>query len=354
MYIERNGPPKMSYGSISIMPETLTHISESDELSIGQIILLLSQEHEEEEVVDLTRKFCLQSSSNEIQKKGMEFLYMNGFYDDLRILITKNQLSNNPSNQLWAEVYQIILDRRDRKYSVGEMRTRLQEMIPTDPELKCLIELVIVDTYFNQMDFGQFGNFLEKQQELFEPIQDNFILSSFNLRTYQKLFVYYWTRNELIMARKYAFRALNQTNSPTTKVSLHMNLALTYSFDTYYQGMYHLKEALKIAEKFNLEKFIHSIKNKSIPFFAAHFGRPNGVESSDRSEQAHLEIAKGNNEKAIALLEDIYTDSPFKMYYMGLAKKDKNLLSESCRMFVERSDYFFSRLPMNAIKNLGL
>src|SRR5690606_30485950 len=203
MYIERNGPPKMSYGSISIMPETLTPISENDELSIGQIILLLSQEHEEEEVVDLTRKYCLQSSSNEIQKKGMEFLYMNGFFDDLRILITKNQLTNHPSNQLWAEVYQIILDRRDRKYSVGEMRTRLQEMIPTDPELKCLIELVIVDTYFNQMDFGQFGNFLEKQQELFEPIQDNFILSSFNLRTYQKLFIYYWTRNELIMARKY-------------------------------------------------------------------------------------------------------------------------------------------------------
>src|SRR4051812_25700096 len=105
MYIERNGPQKMSYGNISIMPETLTPISETAELSIGQIILLLSQEHEEEEVIELTRKFCLQSSSAEIQKKGMEFLYMNGFYDDLRFLITKNQLTDNPSNHLWAEVY---------------------------------------------------------------------------------------------------------------------------------------------------------------------------------------------------------------------------------------------------------
>jgi hypothetical protein len=336
------------------MPEDMTPISESAELTIGQIILLLSQEHEEHEVIDLTRKFCLQSTSNEIKRKGMEFLYMNGFYEDLRVLITKNQLSNNPSNQLWSEVYQIIMDRRDKKYSAGEMRTRLEEMNPTEPELKCLIELVIVDTYFSQRDFGKFGNFLNKQQELFEPIQDNFILASFNLRTYQKLFFFYWKRNELIMARKYAFRALNQTNNPTTKINLHMNLALSYTFDTYYQGMYHLKEALKIAEKFNLKNAIRAIKNSSIPFLASHFGKPNGVETDDISEQAHLEIAKGNNEKAIELLEDIYTDSPFKMYYMGLAKKDKNLLSESCKMFVERSDYFFCRLPMNAIKNLGL
>lgn len=342
----------MNYGNVNLLPEHMTSITENAELTIGQVILLLSQEHNEQNVLDLTRKFCLQSSSTEIQKKGMEFLYMNGFYEDLMILIAKNQLSPNESNRLWAEVYQIMMDRRAKKYPVGQMRLRLREMKPTDPELKCLIELVIVDTYFNQLDFGKIGNLLDKQQELFQPIQDNFMLSSFNLRLYQKLFFYYWKRNELIMARKYAFRALNQTNSPTTKVNMHMNLGLTYTFDTYYQGMYHLKEALKIAHQYNLEGHVKKITNHSIPFLAAQFGKTEGIETPDLIESAHLEVARGNTERAMELLENTNLSSPFGLYYMGLAKRDKNLLSESLNMFVSRSDYFFSRLPMNAIKEL--
>lgn len=330
----------------------MTSISDSSELTIGQVILMLTQDHSEDEVLELTRKFCLQSSSNEIQKKGMEFLYINGFFDDLKLLIQKNYESANSVNRRWAEVYQIMLDRRAKQYSPGQMRLRLREITPTDPELRCLIELCIVDTYFSQLDFGKIGNLLDKQQELFDAIHDNFMISCFNLRFYQKLFIYYWKRNELIMARKYAFRALNQSNSPATKASMHVNLGLTYSFDTYYQGMYHLKEALKISKQYNLQRYIHTIENHNIPFLSAHFKRPNNIVTTDISEQAHLEIAKGNNDKAIELLRGIELTSPFKMYYMGLAKQDKHMLNESCKMFVERSDYFYSRLPMNAIKNL--
>lgn len=335
-----------------MLPDYITSISENAELTIGQITLMLSQDHTDQEVLELTRNFCLQTSSSEIQKKGMEFLYINGFFDDLKQLIIKNLQSPHASNRKWAEVYQITMDRRAKRYSPGEMRLRLREMQPSDPELKCLIELLIVDTYYSQLDFGKIANFLDKQHELFDAVQDNFILSSFNLRLYQKLFVYYWKRNELIMARKYAFRALNQTNSPATKGSIHLNLGLTYTFDTYYQGMYHLKEALKIGKEYNLAKLVRAIENCNIPFLAAHFNRTEGIVTADISEQAHLEIAKGNNQKAIELLNSIDLSSPFKKYYMGLAKQDKNLLAESCNMFVERSDYFFSRLPMNAIKKL--
>lgn len=343
----------MSFGNLNLLADNMASMVESPELTIGQVILLLSQEHEEQKVLELTRKFCLQSSSKEIQKKGMEFLYINGYFEDLKILIAKNSLSNDASNQTWAEVYQIMLERRmNESSSMGKMRARLKEIKTSDPELRCLIEITIIDTYFYQMDFGKIGNFLEKQYELFEPIQDNFMLSCLNLRLYQKLFFYYWKRNELIIARKYAFRALNQTNSSPTKIGLHMNLGLSYTFDTYYQGMYHMKEAFKIAKQNNLTGYVRQIENFSIPFLAAHFRKPNGIITDDISEQAHLEIAKGNNEKAITLLEDIYTTSPFKMYYMGLAKQDKNILSEACRMFVERSDYFFSRLPMTAMQNL--
>ncbi|WP_377559011.1 AimR family lysis-lysogeny pheromone receptor [Ornithinibacillus salinisoli] len=333
---------------------TTSYMSTMTELTMGQVILLLSQEHDDQVAIDLTRKYCLQSTSSEIQKKGLEFLYINNFYDDLQQLIYINEESESISNRLWAKVYQIVLDRRIKRYPPEVLRHELQRIKTDEPELKCLKEFVIVDTYYDQLDFSKIGNFLSKQQVLFDAIDDHFMLSSFNLRLYQKLFIYYWKRNELIMARKYAFRAINQTNSPKTKLNMHINLGLTYSFDTYYQGMYHLKEALKIAKRYNLKQRIYSIENYNIPFLSAIFKKVNGITSNDITEQAHIEIAKGNNDKAIKLLENVELNSPFKMYYMGLAKQDSNLLIESSKFFIEkRSDYFFSKLPINALKKMG-
>ncbi|WP_244513620.1 AimR family lysis-lysogeny pheromone receptor [Oceanobacillus limi] len=324
------------------------------ELTLGQVILLLSHEHNDEVAIELTRKYCLQSTNNEIQKKGLEFLYINGFYDDLKELIKLNEGSEHYSNRLWAKVYQIVLARRTRSYPLEQMRRELQDIKTDDPELRCLIEFTIVDTYYSQLEFGQIGNLLSKQQALFDAIHDQFMLSAFNLRLYQKLFIYYWKKNELIMARKYAFRAINQTTNPITKLNMHVNLALTYTFDTYYQGMYHLKEALKIAKKHNYSKKVYGIENHNIPFLSANFNKVDGISSEDPTEQAHIEIAKGNYDKATEILQDVELNSPFKLYYMGLATQDRNMLTESYKLFIEkRNDYFFSRLPLNALKEMG-
>ncbi|MUK89677.1 hypothetical protein GMD78_15010 [Ornithinibacillus sp. L9] len=341
----------MNSESIKLIPG---YMSSMTELTMSQVILLLSQEHDEHVAMDLTRKYCLQSTSSEIQKKGLEFLYINGFYEDLKQLIYINEKSEHLSNRQWAKVYQLELDRRARRLSQEELRRELLGIHTNSPELRCLIEFTIVNTYYSQQEFGKIGNLLSKQQELFDAIDDQFMLSSLNLRLYQKLFVYYWKRNELIMARKYAFRAINQSKNPSTKIGLHINLGLTYTFDTYNQGMYHLKEALKIAKKYNMKKVIYSIENNNIPFLSANFNKVEGISTDDVAEQAHIEIAKGNYTKAIELLENVELNSPFKLYYMGLAKQDKNMLLESSTLFLEkRSDYFFSRLPINALKKLG-
>ncbi|SHG84976.1 AimR family lysis-lysogeny pheromone receptor [Ornithinibacillus halophilus] len=329
------------------------YFSSMGDLTLGQVLLILSQEHGTQVATELTRKFCLQSTSDEIQRVGLEFLYINGFYDDLYELIDKNMESLNPRNRVWAKVYKIMIYNKLVGNSFEELREELKAIKAPDPELKCLIEITIMDTYYNQREFGKVGNLIDKQFMLFDAINDEYLLSCFNQRFYQRLFIYYWKRNELIIARKYAFRALNQTTNPSTKANLHTNLGLTYSFDTYYQGMYHLKEALRIAQKHNLKRRIISIEKYNIPFLSAHFKKVRGIHSDDISEQAHIEIAKGNPDKAIQLLEGISLDSPFKMYYMGLAKQDENLLFQSYNDFIEkRRDYFFSRLPLNALKNL--
>ncbi|QKY70464.1 AimR family lysis-lysogeny pheromone receptor [Lentibacillus sp. CBA3610] len=324
-----------------------------DPLTLEQVLLVLQQEHDEATVQQLIRKFCLETTSEDIRKKGMEFLYMNGHYDDLQQLININKASEKFSNQQWADVYQMTLDRKQARYSDHVILKRVEGLKTEEPELKCLLEFIKVSIYFARNEYGKLGNIMEKQQYLFDKINDGFLLDFFYDRLYHNLFVYFLVRNELIIARKYAFRVLTRTKNPKTKINLHMSLGLSYMYDTYFQSMYHLTEALKIAREESLHKVVDIIEQRNIPFLSAHFNKVEGITSTDKSEQAHIEIAKGNYAKAKAILNEIEINSPFRMYYLGMATQDKSLLIQSYNYFIEkRSDYFFSRLPLNALQKM--
>src|SRR5699024_12864036 len=68
-------------------------------LSFGHFVMSLSQEHDHETAHDLTRQYCLQSPSDEICKKCMEFLYMNGYFDDFAESLTAIKRLNNKQNK---------------------------------------------------------------------------------------------------------------------------------------------------------------------------------------------------------------------------------------------------------------
>ncbi|MDY0404579.1 AimR family lysis-lysogeny pheromone receptor [Virgibacillus sp. 179-BFC.A HS] len=320
--------------------------------NFGLVFSTLNNQYDQQTALDMMRKYCLQTTNENMQRIGLEFLYLNGYFADLKRLININLSLSNPRNRAWASVYQLNVHRREYGWNV-EILKRLRQIKIDDPDLKCVIEFTRASVHFDMKQFGKVGNFLEMQPRLFNNVQDSFMLACFQIRFSQYLFMYHWSRNELIMARKYAFRALTQTFSEPTKAAIHTNLGLTYTFDTYQQGMYHFQEALKLARKHRAQQTIDAIKTYNIPFLSAHFGKPEGITTTDSSEQAHLEIAKGNVAQAIAILENLSMDSPYNLYYMGLAKQDKDLLMQSYNYFIEKQrDLFFARLPLRAMQRL--
>ena len=338
----RKGCPKMLH--------SVSNANKGD-LKLNQLMEALSREHGHQTVIELMRKCCLELPSKHIMKTGMEFLYINGFYEDLQQLIIKNQQSNDQSNRQWAAIYQLIIDRRTNRYSPHELLQTINQMHTTEPELRCLIEFVKVTAFYDLNQFSKIGNFLHIQQQLMDAIEDRLLVSYFNIRLYHIMLTYYLIRNEVIMARKYAYRVLNQTDNIRTKASIHIKLGLSYTFDTYEQGIYHFREALKIAEENNFYNVSYVIQHHNIPFLSAHFNKTENIFTDDKSEQAHLEIAKGNNQTAIEILNELPMDSPFQLYYMGKAKQDKDILLESYNFFIQkRSDYFFSRLPLRVLQ----
>ncbi|MFZ3578246.1 AimR family lysis-lysogeny pheromone receptor [Virgibacillus sp. DJP39] len=337
-----------------VVGNPMPSIANEGKLSLEQVISTLSIQYDDQTVLELIRKFCLQSKKKEIMKFGMEFLYMNGFYEDLQTLVYKNQKMPEESNNQWAIAYQLMLDQRFNRVPPQKIIHHLSSLHTNEPELICLIEFTKNKAYNDMNDFTKSGNFLEKLQYLNGSIVDSQLRFFYNIRMYEAYFIYLWHRNELILARKFAFRVLNLTQSPKKKAAIHTCLALTYTFDTYQQGIHHLNEAKKIALENGLTEILNIIENHNFPFFSAYHKKVKGVTTSDKSEQAHVEIAKGNFKKAENILRKVSSDSPFYFYYLGLATSDKDLLHHSYNGFIEkRSDHFFCRLPLVALRNMG-
>src|SRR5699024_5072174 len=344
------GSVRMHESETKSISEIIHSTQIQEDMKLEHLVTTLSVEYDDFEAKNIICEFCLHSSSDKTLKYGMEYFYLNGYYEELQLLIAKNKESENESNRKWAAVYELSLERYINTKTLQPLSyqhiLKQADRIKTDePALICVIEFLKLGVYNQLSEFGPLGNFLDKQPRLFDQVEDTFLRKSFQIRLYQTLFMYHWIRNESIVARKYAFQVLNLSSNVNVVSNIHINLALTYTFDTYNQGMYHLNEALAIAEKNNLRDNIYSIKNHNIPFLSAHFKQVEGKEftTTDNSERAHIEIAKGNLEKAKNILRGEKIDSPFKQYYLGLAKQDRDILLKSYTYFIEkRSDYFFS------------
>ncbi|AXI10608.1 hypothetical protein CUC15_17430 [Oceanobacillus zhaokaii] len=329
-------------------------LSTKYELTLEQLHNFFLLEESSESITELTRRFCLQSSSLDIQKKGMEFLYLHGYFDDLMKLIKKNKESTYFSNNQWADIYQLMMNLKKNGELAYTILPKLNQSKTSDPELICLIEIAKAYCYYYMNRVDKLGYILTTYQQLFSVIEDRLLVSYFKIRIQQLSLIYFMKQNELITARRFAYQTLKETLNPFIHVDVHIKLGLSYTFESLESGMYHLSEALRISKKYHYDLAVNIIEQHNIPFLSAHFNQVENISTQDKSEQAHIEIAKGNNDKAIEILNELPLNTPFQIYYLGKAKRDKQLLLKSYLYFMDKqSDHFFSKLPLCELKQLN-
>lgn len=335
------------------MPTRYLNVNSRD-VTLSYLYEVLRTKIEECTAIKLLSNYCFRCISKDIQKKGMEFLYMHGFQKEQELLIEKNLQAEDPEVRHWAEAYRLSNLLREEKSPPKDVLEQLKELTPADRELYCFVEMLKIQVNMKLFNYEPAVNFLNIAEELFAGIDDHLLQQFYQIRYRQILLTYYLARNEIIIARKTAYEIINETKNPYILVDTHKKLGLSYTFDSYYLGMYHLKEALQIAKENDIANEVYKIENHTIPFLAAHFGKTENIKTKDLEEQAHLEIARGNKDKAIQILQSLRSKSPFQLYYLGKAKKDRAILMTAYKQFIhDYSDYFFGRLPLNELKKLA-
>ncbi|KGX93059.1 hypothetical protein N781_13975 [Pontibacillus halophilus JSM 076056 = DSM 19796] len=326
----------------------------NNEPSLFSVLQQLSKEVDIKTTIFLAREFILNCQSYENQRVGMEFLYMNGFHEEMQRLIEQNRNSENKVNQEWAEVYQIILHRKQQKKFKGELIDFSNGFKTEDPSLNCLLIFIKIYGYFELDQYEVLNDLLDTSlTPLMLNVDDTLLRIYFQLRENEMLFLYHWKRNETKIARKYAKNIIDNVFNQEKKCYVLIVLALTYTFDDYRKSDEYLQEAMDIADQYHLDFYDYTIRNLVYPFIYGVNGITEGIETDDLVEKAHLMAVKGDKETALDILSKKNSLTPFQEYYMGLATDDNHYFYNSYDRFVKEKDYFYAQLPLNELRKRG-
>ncbi|SES10825.1 hypothetical protein SAMN04487944_11871 [Gracilibacillus ureilyticus] len=329
------------------------YLESNYQLELHQFMTMISLEHDEVKVLELVKEFCMHSESDLDHRLALEIFYVNGCERELQNLIEKNSTSDNVLNQRYAMYYQVMTD-INRKKDKNAIRDIVSILPAENAELQCLKYFIEMELDIEVNQYDRIGYYLNKLQPLLHEIENPLLATSFNIRTHILLFIYYWKRNELILARRNAYIVLQYPHHFRQKAKLHIYLAFSYIYEDFTSAIYHIDEALEIAKMFEDKKMQRFISSYAYPFICAHFGKVEGVDTDDPVEKAHLEIARGNKTGAKAILERLSISTPFTKYYFGLVTNKQQYFIHSYHEFMnKRGDHFFAKLPLKACEIQG-
>ncbi|MYL34856.1 hypothetical protein GLW05_14775 [Pontibacillus yanchengensis] len=342
---------KKTHAFSSEQLETVYSMIGSNEPALFSVLQQLSKKYDEKTTIFLTKEFCLNCQSEENQRVGMEFLYMNGFQEELKALININKEHSSQRNKEWGEVYEFIFDRRkNRKFSGELLNLRKFNSDSNDPSLDCLLIFLNIYAHYEKYDYELLKKYKDILTEKLLNIDNTLLRIYFQIRENEVLFHYHWRRNELGIAKTYAHNIIDNTYNQEKRCEILLNLAVVYMFDDYEKSIKLLNEAKKIASDYTLDYYLESIDNQTKPFILLVNGIFEGISTTDLSEYAHLQIVRGNTEEAIEILNSFDDKTPFQEYYLGVALNSREVLESAYRNFLfNRNDYFFSRLPLDQL-----
>ncbi|MDA2655916.1 AimR family lysis-lysogeny pheromone receptor [Bacillus cereus] len=322
--------------------------------------------------VELRRDLCAKYFTNtkrHLNKKiAMNYLMAHGELELLKRLVDQEMTSANKENREWASLYELIY-KRYKGHIKGEkllleLNKRKKYLKLKSKELEILSEEIEMLSAYDQGNFKLMVNKSDFLMEKLNDIKDPYLRESFFYKIKECAIHGHLTAYELEKLREICEEVIQSipinNRFPVVEATVYGVLGESFMLcdESFDKSLFYLKKALSILEKesSNQMEMRRTMIANTIEFLKIHHKVDlENIKPLHAAEQAYLEIQKGNNEHAIEILMKLKEEngelSAFQIYYLGLAKNDKELLLKSLDMFERLGNIFYAQLPK---KSLGI
>ncbi|CAM4389418.1 hypothetical protein BAMA_15605 [Bacillus manliponensis] len=306
-------------------------------------------------------EYCKTIKGNINIRIALEYAHARGEFALLKLLIKKARDSKNKENHDRADVYELFYKRGMEglvKNKLLQEVKKLKERVKTE-ELRILLDILQCLGSYDK------GSYVLLQEEAYlvrdkieKQINDKtgFMKESFTAKINDVIHIVDLTMGNIEQVRKYGDELVVYLDRikmfPISQASTLSAIGESYIFDNYEKSHSYFLQALEVLENSFNEKMIAK-RNRiiaTLDFLKIYWDKElNTLTPIDNSEKAYFEIKKGNNGRAIKILNEIIKErdhlTAFETCYLGLAKNDKGLIQESLVMLERKGNIYYSQLP---------
>lgn len=293
-------------------------------------------------------------------KRLFVIAYLNGYSTILKYLVDFSNKHTDSHIQKYSPLFNLFYERprggnpKEHLLSLEDIRKTIPQKESLDMEIFCDILYLL-----SSGDIGDFG--------MFETYKERICANIFELKNQDLKSLYtYWITDiwGYALLRKLKINEFREQNNklrmyehlqyfPVMSAMNDLRLGESFLFLDYQKAYEHTLRAIKQLKNkcdfkyriaLNNMNFLKLINNKDIDTIDLSQLHP--------AELALYYILKGQYLKAIEILMGLKnknkTLTPIQYCYLGQAKMDLDIISESKQMFIEKGDYFFAQYATKA------
>ncbi len=279
-------------------------------------------------------------------KLSLEYLSTNRYLDDLKSLLDNCYF--NEKDEQWRTTYQIVYDFQSREVPNEELLFNIRDAFNEvkDPLLKTLLHIIEGNIYIRTKDYNRLFMMAEKSQKLVDELDDCSMKNSLQARVNEQFARgYLFNKCDTEKARKYANLVISSKIGAKFKADGYYIIGTSFLFENVEQAITNLQESVRIYRESGREN-IATMMERNIEF-AKTIGGYTGDRDTvnmDESEKAFLHAKRGEEEEALCLLDGL-AETPFRLYYKGLATGNGIYHFDALKKLLDLGNKFYANLP---------
>ncbi|MCK1985186.1 MULTISPECIES: AimR family lysis-lysogeny pheromone receptor [Peribacillus] len=317
-----------------------------------RIIRYLKPERESELISTVTEMMLLEGDSPKNIRSLMEYYSTQRKISLLEALLDSDEVkSAGVETKDFAKIYRIALQFQKRAVPNEELLFQIESFRTQSVEAQIFANILKAYVLYMLGEYKtvfRLGNSLETQ---IAKIKNPLIRDSYSARISEIMARGYMNlKNDVKKARFYANVVLNSTYlGKDFKVHMYHLLGTSYLFESYEESIKWFTLYRDTMEEAGRYDMADEVADKEM-FFARVLWNKAGANSHDSLESAHHLARKGDVTAVEAICKE-YEDDPFALCYLGIAKKNAELLLKSMAKFIETGDKFYAELPRRELTN---